>query len=331
MAGTTWTNEELEFLRSNFENKSCEEIGASLGRSTRSVQHKFGQLGLVRKQPEVGDKVEGTRLTILKKYFKFEHNQNKTYVWVKCSCEAKTEFEVKLASIVSGNTKSCRCLQSEIQRERAIERNTTHGKSYNNILFRRWCNLKFKYQFCKEWLDFNIYEKWCLDNGWTKNHFIRCFNYEEEFNPKNCYIIHKKHSKERIYKIWSGMFVRCYYKKFKQYCAYGGRGIRVCNEWWNYINFRNWSLKNGYEDNLSIDKIDNNYHYCPENCRWATLRQQTESKHNNRQILAFGENKSLIHWTKDNRCKASIDIIKYRLLELGWSTEKSIETVEYQG
>lgn len=330
MAGIAWVNDELEFLRNNYLAMSCEEIAGRLARTMRSVQHKFGQLGLERPQPKVGDKIN--RLTIKELYQEYTGKQNRTIARVTCECNPDHVFDVRLTAIVQEKTRSCGCLKSEIQRERAIIRNTKHGQSINgNKLFITWCNQKFKYEFCDEWKDFLCFSKWANQKGYNENYHIKRYNQELAFSPDNCYIIHKKHHCDRLYKIWNGLFVRCYNKKFKQYCSYGGRGIRVCDEWWEYINFRNWSLKNGYAEDLSIDKIDNNFHYCPENCRWATLTEQVESKHNNRQILAFNEVKSILHWTKDSRCNASVDIIKHRLLQLGWSTEKSIETVEYLG
>lgn len=89
---------------------------------------------------------------------------------------------------------------------------------------------------------------------------------------KSCY--------PRIYKIWQGMRQRCNNPNDKDYANYGGRGIRVCEEWDNSSKeFVKWALANGYDATLTIDRIDCDGDYRPDNCRWATMTQQQRNKH----------------------------------------------------
>lgn len=77
---------------------------------------------------------------------------------------------------------------------------------------------------------------------------------------------------ERLYNVWRGMKQRCYVKGCNSYKHYGARGIKMCDEWKDYCTFKSWALQNGYEEdsNLSLDRIDFNGNYCPENCRFTT-------------------------------------------------------------
>lgn len=87
-------------------------------------------------------------------------------------------------------------------------------------------------------------------------------------------------SRTRLYRIWTHMKQRCYNSNDKKtFCNYGGRGIKVCDEWKdNFIAFQEWALSNGYADDLSIDRIDVNGNYEPSNCRWATMKEQQNNK-----------------------------------------------------
>lgn len=139
-------------------------------------------------------------------------------------------------------------------------------------------------------------------------------------------------SRTRIYSSWRSIIDRCNNDKSISYDNYGGRGIKICDEWLNCENFINWAINNNYQEDLTLDRIDVDKDYCPENCRWATKLQQTINKRNtkNIQLTAFGETKHIIEWSHDPRCVASLECINYRL-KAGWDSEKILTTPTKMG
>jgi hypothetical protein len=247
-----WTEEEVSFLKNNHQNMSCFDIAKKLGRTNKSVQHKYNQLGLTKRRAQLGDVIKGWK--IVKVYTIHDGRQN-----------------VSMANIESIIDDQKRTLKLSLLTNRLIAypdrkrpdlttRNTTHGMS-----------------------------------------------------------------RTRLHAIWSGMITRCSNSKQISYRSYGGRGIKVCENWKDFNNFKNWAIANGYQSNLTLDRIDVNGDYCPENCRWANRIQQTINKRNTQHtyIEAFGETKHIIEWAHDERCKVSKTCLEYRI-NTGWEPEKAI-------
>lgn len=131
-------------------------------------------------------------------------------------------------------------------------------------------------------------------------------------------------ARTKIYNAWCNMKGRCYRKSMKRYELYGGRGIKVCDEWLNsFISFYNWSMKNGYQENLTLDRIDVNGNYSPKNCRWISNLEQQSNKTNNHYITYEGKTKSLIQWAK--HFKINEKTLQKRLSK-GWSIKEALTT-----
>ena len=115
---------------------------------------------------------------------------------------------------------------------------------------------------------------------------------------------------------------RCYNQNRNSYCWYGAKGICVCDEWNDFENFYSWSMRNGYSDELTIDRIDSNGNYCPENCRWSTDKEQANNRSTNRIIEYNGKSHTLEEWGRITGIASST--IRMRLDEYKWDVEKSL-------
>ena len=130
---------------------------------------------------------------------------------------------------------------------------------------------------------------------------------------------------KRLYHIYNGMKERCYSTQSKSYKYYGAKGITICEQWLNDWNsFKEWSLNNGYTDDLTIDRIDVNGIYEPNNCRWVDNKTQANNKTDNKYLTYKGETKTLAEWCDE--LKLPYHTIKARLNKLGMSVEEAFET-----
>lgn len=135
-----------------------------------------------------------------------------------------------------------------------------------------------------------------------------------------------KHGKRKtkLYNVWNTMRDRCYNKNNKRYKDWGGRGIAVCDEWRNdFMNFYNWAYENGYNENLTIDRIDNNKGYEPSNCRWVTRKQQARNRRSNINFTYNGETHCIVEWCELLGLKPKT--VYQRIHYYNWSIEKALE------
>lgn len=126
----------------------------------------------------------------------------------------------------------------------------------------------------------------------------------------------------RLYRIWTNIKTRCYNAKDPHYSRWGGRGIVMCDEWKDdFKSFYDWAMSNGYSDDLTIDRIDNDGNYEPSNCRWVTAKEQSKNKRNVRFITYNGKTQTIPEWTKE--LGLGKETIRERL-KRGWSDEEAL-------
>lgn len=161
-----------------------------------------------------------------------------------------------------------------------------------------------------------------LRNGETKS----CGCYQAECRGKAS-ITHGM-TGTRLLREWDAMKRRCYNKNYHRYADHGGRGITVCDEWKNDSEaFCKWALENGYQDGLELERVDNDGNYCPENCKWATKREQANNKRSSIRVTIGGREQTLKQWCDE--MNVDYKMVWQRVKKLGWDAHTALVTPKY--
>ena len=151
-----------------------------------------------------------------------------------------------------------------------------------------------------------VYHIKCNECGWESDIQYRNIKYLSQkcnhLNAANAYVNFNGKNKwqnKRLKTIFNGMVHRCYNKSDKHYNIYGGKGITICNDWlFDHSSFEKWALNNGYNDNLTIDRIDSDKNYCPDNCQWIPLEENARKAGKVNWITVNGETLTGKQWSK---------------------------------
>lgn len=243
----------------------------------------------------------------------FSHKDKKRNYWIcECQCEKKTRRIIDTYPLVHNIRKSCGCLP----------RTNITGQ-----VFHKWKVLKYSHTTNKSYWEcqcecgnVNIKRIDQLTTGISKD--CGC---GKKFKMQGVVpSAVEGEMQSRIASIWYGMHHRCQNPLHRNYDLYGGRGITICSNWYDYDNFKEWAKSSGYKNNLELDRIDNDGNYEPSNCRWVTRKQQCNNTSRTVYIKMDGADYTLIELSKLTGLSRDLLYSRYRK---GLSIEKIISPV----
>lgn len=238
---------------------------------------------------KIGPSLIGERfgkLTVVEfKYIDKHHHS----CWL-CQCDCGNQVVVSRDRLVSGNTSSCGCIK-------LIPR-------YNDIIGERYGRLTV---IGFDHIDERHQAYWVCQCDCGSKVVVKAASLKSG-NTSSCGCYKRDRTREtmathglsttRLYKAWQAMQNRCENSNYGSYHRYGQRGIRVCGEWKNFENFRDWAVASGYSEGLSLDRINNDGNYCPENCRWTDWGTQCNNRSSNHIIEYGGQSHTVAEWAR---------------------------------
>lgn len=149
-----------------------------------------------------------------------------------------------------------------------------------------------------------------------------CYKRERSAEAHTVHGMNRQGERHPVYRVWAAMLTRCENSNFSAYKNYGARGIKVCDEWHDAKVFIDWALANGWQKGLTLDRINNGGNYEPDNCRWATRKENNRNKRNNRLITFDGKTQTMVEWADE--LNIPYYTLKHRISTYHWSIERAL-------
>lgn len=237
-----------------------------------------------------------------------EKNDKGQHLW-KCKCECGNTVIKNGKLLQNGHIKSCGCMQKA---------KDLTGMTFGNLTAIKKTQRKNRNTLwlckCKCGNEVECYQYNLQRGTSTSCGCLRSFYAKQS---RNCH----GESKGTLYKKWSSIKARCYNEKSPNYRNYGGRGIKMCDDWLEFWTFREWAYENGYSEKLTLERIDVNGDYKPENCTWITMEEQQNNKRRSVFIEYNGYRKTVSQWARE--VGISKEALMYRY-KAGWTAEECL-------
>lgn len=252
------------------------------------------------------------------------------YKW-NCLCDCGTNKTIRGGDLQAGKTKSCGCLKKKMLHDKRVLDLTNQRFGRLTVEYEANINKKGVYWVCTcDCGNETIVKSSYLISGDTKS--CGCLKND---TIQNLTKTHGKSKTTRLYNVWKGMRQRCNNINSSAYHNYGGRGIRICPAWNDFQEFYEWAIHNGYDDNeqakyCSIERVDVNGDYCPENCKWVTRKQQANNTRRNHHLTFNGQTRTISEW--EDVTGIPQKVIWNRIEKCNWTVDKALtEEVRSRG
>lgn len=234
-----------------------------------------------------------------------------------CKCDCGNVCTRSSRGLRNGKSLSCGCIRSEKTQTRLL------GKRFGHLTVTAFDHQTSGTAHAVYWKchcdcgNDTVVDGHSLTNG----HTTTCGKCKAWLNERDLYW------KDRLYTVYASMVARCTNPKHRSYKNYGGRGISICDRWIdNYPAFKDWAYSSGYDETAprgecTLDRIDNNGNYCPENCRWVDMKTQSRNKRNTRSATLNGDTKCIMAWCDD--LNLPVGAVNDRLYN-GWDSNKAL-------